>query len=112
MYKATRIAFTMVIAVALVAISAGAVIAAVSKTGTLSSCSYNFTAYVQSYSTGFTEHFPPGSGYRSYQNGGTWTTRKTLTNAGTGTGGWWGVYVTNGSLSDPNTFAGCQLTGN
>lgn len=78
--------------------------AVVSKSGT-KYCSVGWTPYARSYSTGFTELFPPGSGYKAYNNGSTWTVRQWHSNYGDG-GGFWFVQ-TNGSLNDPGTYAGC-----
>jgi hypothetical protein len=70
-------------------------------------CTANHTPYTRSYSTGFTEHYPPGTGYHAWNNGSTWTVRKWYAN-GPGGGGDWLVAVTGGSLDDPGTYAGCD----
>lgn len=80
-------------------------LAVVSKSGT-KYCSSGYTPYSRSYSTGFTRHFPPGSGYAAFNNGSTWTVRLALAPVGT-SGGFWFV-DTNGSLNDPGTYAGCS----
>ena len=43
-------------------------------------------------------------------NGSNWIVRKWYADH-SGGGGWWGVYVTGGSLSDPGTYAGFEATG-
>jgi hypothetical protein len=88
---------------------AATALATVSETGT-KYCSSNYTPYTRSLSTGYTEHFPPGSGYNDWNNGAQWIVRKWYADHAGG-GGWWGVYVTGGSLDDPGTYAGCQATG-
>lgn len=89
-----------------VAVAATPASATVSKSGT-KGCTINQTGVSRSYSTGFTEHFPPGSGYGAYQNGQSWIVReRSATVAG---GGFWFVR-TDGSLSDPGTYAYC-ITG-
>ena len=80
-------------------------LAVVTKSGN-QSCSGDWTPYSRSYSTGFTEHFPPGSGYQGFNNGATWTVRMKLAPLGSA-GGFWFVQ-TNGSLNDPGTYAGCS----
>jgi hypothetical protein len=83
--------------------------ATVWKSGT-KYCGTNWTPWVRSYSTGFTEHYPPGPGYQSYSNGSSWIVRKTYSTQ-SGGGGVWIVFVTDGSLSDSGTYAGCDQTG-
>lgn len=90
------LAATMLLALAL------PVAAAVRKSGE-KYCSTWQTPWVRSYSTGFTEHYPPGQGYQWYQNGPAWTVRVTYAN---GSGGLW-LVKTDGSLSNPGTYAGC-----
>lgn len=80
-------------------------LAVVSKSGN-QYCSGDWTPYSRSYSTGFTEHYPPGNGYQGFNNGATWMTRMKLAPWGSA-GGFWFVQ-TNGSLNDPGTYAGCS----
>lgn len=63
------------------------------------------TGYSRSYSTGLTEHWPPGTGYAWWNNGTQWRVR--IAYGAQGFDGEWAVAVTNGSLSDPGTWAGC-----
>jgi len=81
------------------------VLASVSKSG-YHYCQVYYTPYSRSYSTGTTHHYPPGSGSHTFVNGSTWTVRKWYSNYGDD-GGWWQVSVTEGSLNDPGTYAGC-----
>jgi hypothetical protein len=81
------------------------VLATVYKAGT-KWCLTNQTPYSKSFSTGFTEHAPPGAGYQAWNNGSNWIVRQKFSNPGV-RGGDWAVAVTNGSLNDPGTFAGC-----
>ncbi len=109
MGKRRRSVVAVVMALTLVLVFATAVAATVTKSGTRT-CATNYTPYSRSYSTGFTEHFPPGSGYYSWNNGSTWIVRKRYADHAGG-GGWWEVAVTSGSLSDSGTYAGCDPTG-
>jgi hypothetical protein len=109
MGKRRRSIVAVVMALTLLLALATAAAAYVYKDGT-KTCGANYTPYSRSYSTGFTEHFPPGSGYYSWNNGSTWIVRKRYANQ-PGGGGWWEVKVTSGSLNDPGTYAGCDLTG-
>lgn len=69
-------------------------------------CSGDDTPWTRAYSTGYTEHYPPGNGYDDFYNGPTW--RTTFHHASSGSpGGFW-VVETNGSLNDPGTYAYCS----
>lgn len=81
------------------------VLAIVVKSGT-KNCSINQIPFSQSLSTGFTEHYPPGSKYAAWNNFANWLVRTKVSNPGTHGGFWW-VEVTGGSLNDPGTFASC-----
>ena len=91
-------------AVMVLLLAVSPVLASVTKSGT-KNCTINQTPYSQSYSTGFTEHFPPGSGYGPFNNGANWLVRQQVSPPGEH-GGFWFVR-TDGSLNDPGTFAGC-----
>lgn len=92
-------------AVMVLLLAVSPVLASVTKSGT-KYCTINQTPYSKSFSTGFTEHFPPGSGYGAWNNGANWLVRQKYSSPGT-QGGFWFVRVTDGSLNDPGTFAGC-----
>lgn len=80
-------------------------LAVVSKDGT-HYCQTYWTPYARSYSTGNTWLYPPGSGTGHYfYNGSNWTVRKVHSPYGED-GGYW-LVQTDGSLSDPGTYAGC-----
>ena len=56
----------------------------------------------------FTEHFPPGSGYKAFNITGTAEkVTRAYSNLGDD-GGFWFVEVTGGSLNDPGTYAYCS----
>ncbi len=82
--------------------------AAVWKTGT-KYCSPQFTPATRAYSSGTTEHLPPGSGYRRFENGA--EMRVTRWYAFGDDGGSWMVIVTGGALDDPGTYAYCSSIG-
>lgn len=109
MHRLARRMVALGLACALAITLTATVTATVSETG-YKYCSTNYTPCSRSYSTGYTEHFPPGSGYNDWNNGSNWIVRKWYADH-SGGGGWWGVYVTGGSLSDPGTYAGCEATG-
>lgn len=92
-------------AVMVLLLAVSPVLATVYKAGT-KWCLTNQTPYSKSFSTGFTEHAPPGAGYQAWNNGSNWIVRQKFSNPGV-RGGDWAVAVTNGSLNDPGTFAGC-----
>ncbi len=79
--------------------------ASVTKSGTKYCNGMLPLGITRAYSTGFTEHYPPRSGYVAYSNGSQW--RVTYADSTTTGGGFWFV-STNGSLNDPGTYAGCQ----
>lgn len=85
------------------AASAQVAFAAVSESGT-KNCTRNQTGVSHGYSTGTTEHYPPGAGYGIFYNGTKW--KNTQRSATVGGGGFWFV-ETNGSLSDSGTYATC-----
>lgn len=76
--------------------------AVVAKSGNKSCSTYGIT---RSYSSGFTQVAPPGSGYREYQNGASLVVR--TSQAPYAGGGNWTVN-TNGSLNDPGTYSYCS----
>lgn len=72
-------------------------------------CTINYTPETLAYTTGTTEHYPPGSGYKLYQNGTTWKhTHWWATSSGGG--GFWFV-ETNLRMDGPGTYATCDPTG-
>ncbi len=98
-----RTIFALLSSVAILLLSATPSWAAgVTKSGTTYCSTYGIA---RSYSTGFTELYPPGSGYRAYNNGSVWTVRTAQASA-TG-GGFWFV-ETNGSLNSAGTYAYCS----
>ncbi|MDH5422218.1 MAG: hypothetical protein OEY55_10485 [Acidimicrobiia bacterium] len=66
----------------------------VQETGT-TYCSSGRTPYVESFSFGSTEHYPPGGGYRSFYNSSDTVSR---TYSYYPPGGWWAARVTSGWL--------------
>lgn len=102
---ARQVAVGALASAALIVALSAPVSAGVTKSGT-KYCA--LLPYSHSYSTGFTEHFPPGNGYGAFSNGTIWTVRER--NSSSGNGGFWFV-ETNGSLNDPNTWAGCRPYG-
>jgi hypothetical protein len=99
-----RSVFSLFLGAVILAVAATPVWATVTKSG-YKGCTVNQTGYTHSRSTGLTEHYPPGGGYRSWQNGGSYTDRTGYSNVAGG--GSWHVDVTSGSLDDANTYAGC-----
>lgn len=91
------------IAAGVTVIGAGAAHAVVSKDGT-KYCASSQTPATRAYSTGYTEHFPPGGGYASY-NLTSWRVTYGSKPSGGG-GGFWFVQTT-GSLSNSGTYAYC-----
>lgn len=71
-------------------------------------CSSNETGRSHSDTTGFTEHYPPGSGYKAFSNGSTRLDRRAYAD-GTG-GGFWFV-TTNRAMWNAGTYAVCVTTG-
>lgn len=95
----------IVSAAILIAAVVSPVAAYVSETG-YHYCAANWTPYARSYSTGVTDLYPPGSGFKTFNNGSTWTVRQWHADV-PGGGGWWGVYAMTGSLNGPGTYPGC-----
>ena len=98
-----RMSAAALVTVVLLVAGAGSANASVTKTGTRYCGTYEL-ARSYGYSTGFTEHYPPGSGYKAFSNGSTW--KSTDAFSSNGGGGFWFVETT-GSLNDPKTYAVC-----
>ncbi len=105
MSRTAKPATAIVVAAAMLLLTASSVLATVYKSGS-KFCLVNQTPYSKSYSTGFTEHYPPGYGYQAWNNGANWVVRQKFTDPGH-SGGTWVVAVTSGSLNDAGTYAGC-----
>lgn len=93
---------TPVLMIVLFTLLASAASATVSKSG-YKYCS-GYIPYSQSLSTGTTDHYPPGNGFKRFINGGQMLTRKAYSTSGDG---FWFV-ETDGVLSNSGTFAGCS----
>jgi len=93
---------TVLIVALLVLALAAPALALVSESG-YKYCN-GYIPYSRAYSTGTTEHFPPGSGYGIYYNGSSWKVTTQWSSSGDG---FWFVQ-TNGSLNDPGTYAVCS----
>jgi hypothetical protein len=91
------------ISLSLVLLGTGIAEATVTDGGT-TYCTTNQTGVSRGYSTGTTNHAPPGGGYATYYNGSLW--KVTTKAANVARGGSWAV-GTNGSLNDPETYAYC-----
>lgn len=102
----TRKITTAVLAAAFVASGATAAQATGGESGT-KGCATNQTGVSRGYTTGTTEHAPPGAGYGKFYNGTSW--RYTAKSATVAPGGAWAVY-TSGSLNFAGTYAYC-ITG-
>jgi len=73
-------------------------------TGGTQNCTTNQTGVTRAYTTGATEHYPPGGGYGIFYNGGSYAvTLKSSTSAG---GGTWAV-TTDGIMVAAGTYAYC-----
>ena len=88
---------------ALVLVSTGVAGAVVTEGGSIS-CTSNQTGVSRGYSTGTTNHAPPGAGYATFYNGSVW--KVTVKSATVARGGSWAV-GTNGALDAPGTYAYC-----
>lgn len=71
-------------------------------------CGPNQTGRSHSDTTGFTEHYPPGSGYKAFANGSTRMQRQAFANSVAG--GEWAVYTPQ-TMWTPGTYAVCVTTG-
>jgi hypothetical protein len=72
------------------------------------SCGQNQTGRTHSDTTGFTEHYPPGTGYKAFSNGSTRQDRQAYANSNGG--GFWFV-ETSGAMWNAGTYAVCVTTG-
>lgn len=88
-------------------LAAGTASGAVNVSGS-KSCGANQTGKSYAYSTGRTEHYPPGGGYGIFRNGINWRDSSQL--ADVTRGGSWHV-VSAGSLNATATYAKCITTG-
>lgn len=99
-----RTLVTVCIVAVVLAISLPA-LAAVSKSGT-KTCPGRETPWTRAYSTQFTEHYPPGSGWGWFDNGSSWKVTR-LSAPMHSNGGYW-IVETNGALDNPGTYAYCS----
>lgn len=98
-------AWVVLLTTALVLAIALPALAYVSKSGN-QACSGQLTPWTRGYSTGHTEHLPPGSGWAEFYNYSSWKVTRAHAPLHSN-GGFWAV-MTDGALDNPGTYAYCS----